>query len=90
MIKLYSDQERPDVVQSATNIITNEIEWWMIYDANTLQVIIPPQQCSGETSSPYTMAIADTLEELEQHIQDNGLILPVDLYGSDYPTDNIQ
>lgn len=88
MIKLYSDQERPDVVQSATNIITNEIEWWMIYDANTLQVIIPPQQCSGETSSPYTMAIADSLEELEQHIQENGLILPPDPYYSF--TDNIE
>lgn len=88
MIKLYSDQERPDVVQSATNIITNEIEWWMIYDANTLQVIIPPQQCSGETSSPYTMAIADSLEELEQHIQENGLILPSN---PDYSsTDNIE
>jgi hypothetical protein len=36
----------------------------------------------------YTMAIADTLEELEQHIQDNGLILPPD--PDDYPTDNIQ
>lgn len=89
MIKLYSDQERPDVVQSATNIITNEIEWWMIYDANTLQVIIPPQQCSGETSSPYTMAIADSLEELDQYIQDNGLILPPDPYNS-FPTYNIE
>jgi hypothetical protein len=90
MIRLYSNQEKPDVVPMVDGINTNETEWWMIYDANALQVIIPPQQCSGGTSSPYTMAIADTLEELEQHIQDNGLILPVDLYGSDYPTDNIQ
>jgi len=60
----------------------------MIYDANTLQVIIPPQQCSGGTSSPYTMAIADSLEELEQHIQENGLILPPD---PDYSfSDNIE
>lgn len=88
MIRLYSDQEKPDVVPSANNVVTTETDWWMIYDANTLQVLIPPQQCSGETSSPYTMAIADTLEELEQHTQDNGLILPPD--PDDYPTDNIQ
>lgn len=88
MIKLYSDQEQPDVVQSAKNVITNETEWWMIYDANTLQVIIPPQQCSGKTSSPYTMVISDTKEELDQYIQDNNLILPPD---PDYSfSDNIE
>lgn len=89
MIRLYSNQERPDAVPMVDGINTTETEWWMIYDANTLQIIIPPQQCSGGTSSPYTMAISDTLEELDQYIQDNGLILPPDPYNS-FPTYNIQ
>jgi hypothetical protein len=52
------------------------------------KIIIPPQQCSGGTSSPFTMAIADTKEELEQYIQDNGLILPPD--PEDSFNDNIE
>jgi hypothetical protein len=77
MIKIYSNQEKPDVVPMVDGISTNETEWWMIYDALTNKVIIPPLQCAGGTSSPYTMVIADTEEELNQYILDNGLILPV-------------
>ena len=77
MIIIHSSQETPDVVPNVNNIITNETDWWIIYNANTNEVIIPPQQCSGKTSSPYTMAVADTEEELNQYILDNGLILPV-------------
>lgn len=87
MIRLYSNQERPDVVPMVDEVTTTETEWWMIYDANTSQIIILPQQCSGGTSSPFTMVISDTKEELDQYIQDNNLILPPD---SDYSfTDNI-
>jgi hypothetical protein len=73
MIRLYSNQKQPDVVPIVNGVSTNETEWWMIYDPATLKVIIPPQQCSGGTSSPYTMVIADTKEELEQYIADHGL-----------------
>jgi hypothetical protein len=37
MIRLYSNQEKPDVVPMVDGINTNETEWWMIYDANALQ-----------------------------------------------------
>ena len=84
MIKIYSSQETPDVVENVTNIITNETDWWMIYDADTNEIIILPQQCVGETSSPYTMVIADTEEELNQFIVENGLILPPDEFSSTY------
>jgi hypothetical protein len=87
MIKIYSSQEIPDVIENVTNIITTETDWWMIYDADTNEVIIPPQQCLGETSSPYTMVIADIKEELNQYIADNGLILP---YNEFDPTYNIE
>jgi hypothetical protein len=87
MIKIYSNQEKPDVVPMVDGISTNETEWWMIYDAVTNKVIIPPLQCAGGTSSPYTMVIADTEEELNQYILDNGLILPPIEFG---PTYNIE
>jgi hypothetical protein len=87
MIKIYSNQEKPDVVPMVDGISTNEAEWWMIYDANTNKVIILPLQCAGGTSSPYTMVIADTEEELNQYILDNGLILPPSEFGLTY---NIQ
>ena len=74
MIRLYSNQKQPDVVPMVNGVSTNETEWWMIYDAATLEVIIPPQQCSGGTSSPYTMAVADAREELDQYIIDNKLL----------------
>lgn len=88
MIRLYSNQETPNVVPMVDGINTNETEWWMIYDAITNNIIIPPQQCSGGTSSPFTMVISDTKEDLYQYIQDNNLILPPN---PDYlPTDNIE
>lgn len=89
MIKVYSNQEKPGVIPTVDGINTTETEWWMIYDVYTLQIIIPPQQCSGGTSSPFTMVISDTREELEQYIQDNGLILPPNPYDS-FPTYNIE
>jgi hypothetical protein len=84
MVKIYSSQETPDVVPNVNNIITTETDWWAIYDANTNEIIIPPQQCGGETSSPYTMVIADTEEELNQYIADNGLTLPIEEFETTY------
>jgi hypothetical protein len=87
MIKIYSNQEKPDVVPMVDQISTNETEWWIIYDAATNKVIIPPLQCAGGTSSPYTMVIADTEEELTQFILDNGLILPPEEFDPTYNID---
>jgi hypothetical protein len=78
MIKIYLNQEKPNVIFSVENAATNKTEWWMIYNASTLEIIILPQQCSGKTSSPYTMVIADTEEQLNQYIIENGLVLPHD------------
>jgi len=84
MIKIYSNQERPDVIPMVDSVMTNETEWWMIYNANTLQVLVPPQQCAGGTSCVYTMVITDTKQEIDQYIQDNGLILPPSEFDSIY------
>jgi len=73
MIRIYSNQEKPDVIPIVDGISTNETEWWMIYNAVTNNIIVPPQQCAGGTSSPFTMVIADSKEELDQYIIDNKL-----------------
>jgi hypothetical protein len=73
MIRIYSNQEKPDVIPIVDGILTNETEWWMIYNAVTNNIIVPPQQCAGGTSSPFTMVIADSKEELDQYIIDNKL-----------------
>jgi hypothetical protein len=48
-------------------------EWWFIYDEFTLTLVIPPQQCSGRTSSPHTMVICDTEEECRAEVALLGL-----------------
>ena len=84
MIKIYSNQEKPDVVPMVDGVATTETEWGMIYDAVTNKVIVPPLQCAGGTSSPFTMVIADSQEELNQFIVENGLILPPSEFDSTY------
>lgn len=80
MIKIYSNQniEGESVIPSPQQLETNEQEWWMVYDVETLNVLVAPQQCSGFTNSPLTMVVSDTEEELEQYIIDNNLINPRD------------
>jgi hypothetical protein len=46
----------------------------MIYDAISKQIVVEPMQCSGYTSSPLTIVVADTKEECDQYIADNELI----------------
>ncbi len=56
-----------------SNLLTTENEWWFIFSEDK-HIVVEPLQCSGGTSSPHTMVVADTLEELEQYITENELI----------------
>ncbi len=77
MIKIYSKQlDVEEVIPSSDEVCTTEQDWWMIYDATSKQIIIEPQQCSGYTSSPLTIVVADTKEECDQYIADNELLHP--------------
>lgn len=80
MIRIYTQQnlQNEAVIPSPSEIHTSEQDWWMIYDIDTKEIMVTPQQCSGYTSSPFTMVIADTQEELGQYIQENDLIYPAD------------
>ncbi|NBX72380.1 hypothetical protein EBQ91_05670 [bacterium] len=74
-MKIYSNQNvnAEQIIPFPDEVHTTELDWWMIYDADTKVITIQPLQCSGYTSSPLTMVIADTEEELEQYIADHGL-----------------
>lgn len=74
-MKIYSNQnlDNSDFISGVNGILTDENEWWMIYDADTKEIIIQPQQCLGGTSSQFTMVIADSKEELEEYILNNEL-----------------
>lgn len=74
MIKVHSNQNST----LTENIHTTEEDWWMIFDPDSKKVIVKPQQCSGYTSSPLAMVIAETKDELNQYIIDNGLIIAKD------------
>lgn len=78
MIRIYTNQNlnNEEIIPSPYEVQTTEQDWWMIYDADTKEIVVEPQQCSGYTSSPFTMVIADTKEELDQYIVDNGLKHP--------------
>jgi len=78
MVKIYSNQnlDNQEAINSPQEVYTTEQEWWVIYDANTKEIASAPQQCSGYTSSPLTMVAADTKEELEEYITENGLVYP--------------
>jgi hypothetical protein len=75
MIRIYTNQDlgNEEIISSPYEVETTEQDWWMIYDADTKEIIVEPQQCSGYTSSPLTMVVADTEEELNQYIVDNDL-----------------
>jgi len=53
------------------DVLTNEVQWWFIYNSDTKEIVVAPQQCSGYTSSPFAMVVADTKEELDQYIIEN-------------------
>jgi len=75
-MKIYSNQNvnAEHVIPFPDEVHSTEQDWWIIYDADNKIIVVEPLQCAGYTSSHLTMVIADTQEELEQYIQDHGLI----------------
>ena len=63
-----------NTINNPQNFLTNDDQWWIIYDSLTKKILVEPQQCSGYTSSPFTIAVADSKEELEQYILENLLM----------------
>jgi hypothetical protein len=58
---------------SPQNVQTLEADWWFLFDTESLELITEPQRCSGYTTSPYGMFVADSLEECEEYIETNAI-----------------
>lgn len=56
-----------------SNTETTQEQWWITYNDETKIILQGPFQCSGRTSSPHIMVIADTEEELLTYIEENNL-----------------
>jgi hypothetical protein len=55
---------------------TTSDEWWFIYNLENKEIISEIMQCSAIINSPFTIVIADSLQECEEYISTNELILP--------------
>jgi hypothetical protein len=80
MKKIYTNQNiiNEEVVPFTSEVQTTDQDWWMIYNSDKKELIVEPQQCSGFTSSPFTMVVSDNKEELDQYIVDNQIIFLYD------------
>ena len=67
-----------NIINNPQNFLTAEDQWWMVFESETKKILVEPQQCSGYTSSPFTLAVADSKEELEQYILDNELYCSIE------------
>jgi len=67
-------------ITNVSNIETTQEQWWIVYNDETKVILEGPLQCSGYTSSPNIMVIADTEEELLTYIEENNLIFPSEEY----------
>lgn len=59
--------------QQPKDVQTTGETWWFVFDDDK-NIIISPFQCSGYTSSPHTIVVADSKEECDQYIADNELV----------------
>ena len=67
-------------ITDVSNTETTQEQWWITYDDETKIILQGPFQCSGYTSSPHIMVIADIEEELLTYIEENNLTIPSEEY----------
>jgi len=62
------------VTEKPDNLETNETSWWIVYDPKSKKIVIPELvQMLGKTSSPFTMVVGDTREEIDAYMVENEL-----------------
>lgn len=63
-------------VYSKALIEVTQDKWAMLYEEESKHITMEPQQASGFYNVVDVLVVADTKEELEQYIIDNGLVYP--------------
>lgn len=70
-----------NIINSPQEHFTNQNQWWFIYDSHTDQLISPPMQCEGYTTSPFSLCIDDSEEACWNYIR--GLSLSTNTFEID-------
>jgi hypothetical protein len=61
------------IIPQPLDILTDNNQWWFIYNNDTKTILQKPLQCVGKTSSPHIMVVADTEQECVDYIIQNNL-----------------
>jgi hypothetical protein len=63
-------------VYSKAAVEVDQDKWILLYEESSKEILTEPQQCGGLWTVVETLVVADTKEELDQYIVDNGLYFP--------------
>jgi hypothetical protein len=66
-----------NVYTKAVIEVTQE-QWVLLYEEESKKILLEPQQASGFYTAVDVLVVADTEEELNQYIVDNGLSISID------------
>jgi hypothetical protein len=77
-MKIYSNQfiSENNIPLTEDGIQTTQEEWWFIYDFETKEIVIDPNQSYMHIFSPLTIIITNSLEECREYISTHGLSYP--------------
>jgi hypothetical protein len=53
--------------------ITEEKDWWVLYDMSTKKILSAPTQCAGTIASIYSLILYDDQEEFDLYLEENGI-----------------
>ncbi len=77
-MKIYSNQfiSENNISLTENGIQTTQEEWWFVYDYETKKIIAHPEKGCMHIRSPFTIIVANTLEECQEYISTHGLSYP--------------
>jgi len=53
--------------------ITEEKDWWVLYDMPTKKILSSPTQCVGTIASPHSLILYDDQEEFDLYLEENNI-----------------
>ncbi len=53
--------------------ITEEKDWWVLYDMSTKKILSTPTQCAGTIASVHSLIIYDDQEEFDLYLEENNI-----------------
>ncbi len=53
--------------------ITEEKDWWVLYNMSTKKILSAPTQCVGTIASIHSLILYDDPEEFDLYLEENGI-----------------